>query len=771
MKRRQHDRKLDSLKKKLETLLKEDSTDFQGIAQIAAEIAKLEPGVVRFTTDAAMVRRLGRELVAKQVTALTELVKNAYDADATNCTVNFDDRQGGCIQIIDNGVGMSRADIQTGFMRLASDAKIKSPVSPKYGRPRAGKKGIGRFATERLGRRLTIVTQTEAENHALTVTVDWTSFTQGEDINLIANSISTGPKERPHGTRLSIEQLNDAWSDADFRRVYRFVSTLLQPAFKGIETKRDKDDPGFEVQITRSGQDIAEQLTVLDADSEIFSRAVAVIEAKIDLNGNTTWWFSSSSPKLRLTSDPISIGLDRNRIAPLPNARNAELKAYYFIQLPEFLGHSTTSIRHYLNEYGGLRLYRNGYRVPPYGDREDDWLGLDYKRSTFAPIRSNAFLGYVAVSDVEGRLFEETSSREGLIETNAFRELRDIMSSILEAAVRRIESQRGRGRRPKKQNPLSGQEAAIEAEAAAAEMEELVRSPTLANTLATEDRERLRLSVARVKEAARTTAEIGRERDDLLIELNFLRILASMGLSIAEFTHDFSHIAETMELNLQFIKRAAATSADALNTTLARFDDQFRRVRGYIAHFGNMMTSNASRSLQTIDLYAFARAFRDDMSALFDRRGMELTVERPLEYEIYTTKMHPSEWSSILLNLLTNSIKAANRAQRPGRFLIRVGRIAPSSVYLEFSDNGDGIPVENRDRVFDAFFTTTGGSAVRAPDFTQAIGTGLGLKIVADIVHSVGGKAEVVDPPSGYVTSIRVAVPASSAEADEEDKA
>jgi len=406
--------------------------------------------------------------------------------------------------------------------------------------------------------------------------------------------------------------------------------------------------------------------------------------------------------------------------------------------------------------------------VPPYGDRDDDWLSLDYKRSTFAPISSKTFLGYVALSDPEGILFEETSSREGLIETDAFRELRDIMSAVLEAAVRRIESARGKGRRPKKQDPSSGQVAATEVEAAAAEIEKLVSSSTVANTLGVEERERLQLSVARVKEAARTTAEIVRERDDLLKELNMLRILASMGLTIAEFTHDFSHLAETMELSVKAIKREAARSPEALETKLARFEEQFRQVGAYTAHFGNMMTNNASRSLQVIDLYAFARKFREDMGALFDRRGMELIVERPAEYDIYTTKMHPSEWSSILLNLLTNSIKATKRAQQPGKFLIRVGTAAPGFVFLEFSDNGDGILRENRERVFDAFFTTTGGSLARASDTSQAIGTGLGLKIVADIVQSAGGQVEVVDPPEGYVTSIRLTVQAGSPDANGE---
>jgi len=755
---------LGDLKDKLSTLLKEDSTDFQSIAQVAAEIVKQEPGVVRFTTDAAMVRRLGRELVAKQETALAELVKNAYDADATSCTVNFNDKRKGSIEIVDDGSGMSRTDIENGFMRLASDAKVKKPVSPKYKRPRAGKKGIGRFATERLGQKLTIVTQTEESDQALTITVDWTAFAQGEDINLIANSISKGPKERPHGTRLYIETLNDSWSDADLRRVYRYVSTLLQPVFEGVERARNKNDPGFEVQIASGGQDIGEARTVLNADSEIFSRAVAVIEAEVDSKGNAVWWLSSS--KLGLPSDRHAIGLDRNVPTPLQHARNAELKAHYFIQSSEFLGHSTTSIKQLLNDYGGVLLYRNGYRVPPYGDRDDDWLGLDYKRSTFAPINSKTFLGYVAISDPNDKLFEETSSREGLIERDAFRELRNIMSAILEAAVRRIESARGKGRRPKRQEPLSGAQVATEAEAAAAEIEQLVTSPNVASTLGAAERARLQQSVARVKEAARTTAEIARERDDLLKELNLLRILASMGLTIAEFTHDFEHLAETMQLTVGQIKRAAATSPELLEERFALFEEQFRQVRAYTSHFGNMMTRNASRGLQEVDLYAFAQKFREDMNAMFERRGMELVVERPADYEMYTTKMHPSEWSSILLNLLTNSIKAVKRAQQPGKFLIRTG-IGPNGfVFLEFSDNGDGIPAENRAHVFDAFFTTTGGTAARASDATQAIGTGLGLKIVADIVQSVGGRVEVTNPPDGYATSIRVTVPAGSADSE-----
>lgn len=241
-----------------------------------------------------------------------------------------------------------------------------------------------------------------------------------------------------------------------------------------------------------------------------------------------------------------------------------------------------------------------------------------------------------------------------------------------------------------------------------------------------------------------------------------LRILASMGLTIAEFTHDFSHLAETMELNLNALVGSVGKQSPAFLERMERFRGQFRQVRAYTSHFGSMVTNNASRQLTEVDLYDFARSFKADLSAMFSRRGLELEVLRPREYDLRTAPMHASEWSSILLNLLTNSMKAAVRAGRAGRFLIRMGRSSGERVYLEFCDNGDGIPEANRQHIFDAFFTTGGGSGARESEAVQAVGTGLGLKIVADIVGAVGGDVAVVDAPEGYSTCLRVTVPAAA---------
>lgn len=757
------DEPLDRLKDELSRALAAGGTNYQEILRLASEISRHEPGVVRFRTDAAMVRRLGRELVAKQETALGELVKNAYDADATYCHVSLEQRADvSVLEIVDDGSGMTRAEIESGFMRLASDVKIKNPYSPKYRRSRAGRKGIGRFATERLGQRLTIVTQTAEEAHGWTISIDWSAFGQGEDIALIANTVAESPKERPHGTRLSIEGLRDFWSDADLRRVYRYLSTLLQPLFEEVEAAPTVGDPGFTVELTRGGVYLEAPQKVASANSEILDQALAVIEARIDSEGRATWSLAAPKLELAVADQPIGLG---NKVEPLASARDVRMKAWYYIQLREFLGHSTGFIKKQLTDHGGVRLYRNGYRVPPYGEKNDDWLGLDAKRTTFyAPLNSKTFLGFVAITDPTGARFEETSSREGLIETEAFWEVREIISRVLEAAVRRIESARGKGRkRSDKQDPSRGSRAAKESEDAVNAVEDVFNA--LAGDgvdIDPEQRGALGQALMRLSAAARATADVARERDDLLKELNLLRILASMGLTMAEFTHDFSHLAETMELNLAAIERQAGERDDAFRRSIERLKSQFGQVRAYTAHFGSMMTSNASRDLQPIDLYAFARSFTKDLQVMFEKRGMTLTVERPVEYDIRTTRMHPSEWSSILLNLLTNAIKAAQRASRRGEFLIRVGFVDPRTVFLDFSDNGDGIAPENREQIFDAFFTTSGGTPVRASETAQALGTGLGLKIVADIAHSVGGVASVIDPPAGYTTCIRVAVPAFS---------
>lgn len=196
---------------------------------------------IGFTVDAGLIDRLGRELVGRAETAVSELVKNSYDADATEVKVTFIDSDiiGGSLVIEDNGVGMNEFQLEQGFMRISSTDKVHHPVSEKYGRTKAGKKGIGRFATQRLGSRLTIISQTKESDSAIRIVIKWDKYKIDQDITSISFPLEFIEKQKDEGTVLRIDGLKDVWSEPAIKRIFRYVSELLQPNYlseKGRES-------------------------------------------------------------------------------------------------------------------------------------------------------------------------------------------------------------------------------------------------------------------------------------------------------------------------------------------------------------------------------------------------------------------------------------------------------------------------------------------------------------------------------------------------------
>ena len=132
------------IRSELAKVLANDPNNLDKILSLTRQLALSDDEKVRFSVDAGVIDRLGRELVARHETAVSELVKNAYDADAGYAKLYFSnvDSTGGKLIIEDNGNGMNRQQLVNGFMRISSSDKIHNPLSPIYNRKRAGKKGI-----------------------------------------------------------------------------------------------------------------------------------------------------------------------------------------------------------------------------------------------------------------------------------------------------------------------------------------------------------------------------------------------------------------------------------------------------------------------------------------------------------------------------------------------------------------------------------------------------------------------------------------------------
>lgn len=180
---------------------------------------------LHFTTDAGLIDRLGRELVGRQETALIELVKNSFDADARSVTVTL---ERDALTIEDDGTGMTRDELVEGFLRLASTFKVEEPRSRVFNRQRAGRKGIGRFSTQRLGSVLRLKTWVNANEPGIELVVDWREFESGRNLDEVPVQLGTVPPASP-GTKIRVELLRDEWSDAQIRRCWRGLLALQQP--------------------------------------------------------------------------------------------------------------------------------------------------------------------------------------------------------------------------------------------------------------------------------------------------------------------------------------------------------------------------------------------------------------------------------------------------------------------------------------------------------------------------------------------------------------
>ena len=749
--------KLEQLRAELTTALERQQPDFGRILTLSSQLAALDPKNVRFTADAGLISRLGLQLVARQETAVSELVKNAYDADANEVRLIFSrsDKPGGRLLVEDDGNGMTRDQLMNGFMRLASPDKVNNPVSPRLKRQRAGRKGIGRFAAQRLGTDLTLITQTESSPTALTLRIDWSKFDNEQDLFAIANKVELSPKQKSRGTLLIIDGLREPWSESQIARVYRYVEALLQPSLEPVATKRIPKKAQFKA--TFSILRGVKETPVASEETMVYSHAVATVTGRVDAKGYGFW--SVESKRLALDEEVQFKASDTKakiRFSELPDITFA---AKYFIWSPELVpAQELPRLRQLAEKWGGIRLYRNGFRVLPYGEQNNDWLGLDEeyrRRGILVPLGNNNWFGFVEVHDQTGEKFDETSSREGLADNAAFRQLVRFVSDSLKGAALRVASARGKKGRASQRNYRKKARGTPADEIAkiAQELEKLTVSLGKGETRAIGKTDTTNV-LGRVLDQLRVTAL---ETKEQLEENDMLRVLGSLGLTIGIFTHEVRLRLVDLRDDLQTLLEQRSLTA-AARQALASMNSHFEIIQSYTAYFDATISANVTRERSSKEvgwiLHDFIRHFQPVAT-----RDHILFADLDIEPALFTVPIHVSEWASILTNLFTNARKAILRAATSTNRRISIRASCDDDrLLIDFADTGDGIPPEHVERIFDPFFTTTHSAAAEGDG--NLTGTGLGLKIVRDIVSAAGGEIYVASPPSGYATCMRIELPA-----------
>lgn len=755
----------------------------------------LDKDKIRFSIDAGLMDRLGRELVGKQETAVSELVKNAYDADANEVTLTFinSDVEGGTLIIDDDGHGMDMDSLRNGFMRISSTDKIHTPVSPKFNRKRAGRKGIGRFATHRLGKKLTITTQTKDAPMALRLTINWDDYVIDRELQLIANNLEEIPKTKIQGTTLNIDILREGWSLSEIKRVFRYVTELLQPSYLSDRLKEgsivfgSQADTSFSVQCKKITNGI--DVIISDITNSFFEKALAVFEGFVDELGQGFCFIESKSLKLNQSDNELVIERTKANYpeknfpdlwinGELPkkylylNKAQVHFKAYYFIyQRVDYydgdgIGINATELKQvqdFGKKEGGIRLYRNGFRVAPYGEPGDDWLEIDERYTASGgrdviPFGNNNVFGFVEIIDENGDLFEETSSREGILKNEVFRDLVDFLRDAFQACRRRLEStvefKEKRSKRQKRIVAEKNQKERLQ------QLKLFIQEKTSQDT--TDEDNNSESSHFDAEELQATVDEVERIIKEQLDEIALLRVLAGMGLSIGEFVHEFRQYSPAFDGDLVALSRKPLD--DATKKIVYNLRANFDLFKVYASYFDETVQENAQRKLRLINIREPIRNFLKIIEHSNATQHGKIQIEHLFNgYDLYTLPMHPSEWASILINLFSNSKKAIDKVDVEGRILI-VAKEENKRIVVEFSDNGIGIPEENKDRIFHAFFTTSMPANRRTPQEKEFTGSGLGLKIVSDIIESYDGEVYVANPPQGFKTCIRIEVPKATDE-------
>jgi signal transduction histidine kinase len=419
-----------------------------------------------FIITPRVIAHLGEDLIKNNSIALLELVKNAYDAGATECTVDFHTSNDilSKITIADNGNGMNLHTIKNVYLVVGTDYKQKELNKKinddKYsGRYPLGEKGIGRLGAHKLGNKVCIFSKTK-DDAEIELIIDWQKLDSSKtiddfEIDINENESPMHIKKGTTGTIIIIDKLKTNWDRRQIREMHRNLMSLHSPF--------SKSNDEFSIKIT-SNADLFSGLPDFD---DIINAGLYSCHCK--MNGkNITEFLYEFKPWASLTK------IDAGRIVPLEHLKEIDkslrgikdsglstdrVKNLYDIdliaakigeiefdlvifekdaQIFNYVNAEKSSINKYLSENGGIRVYRDNVRIYDYGERDNDWLGIDLKRvhRVGGNVSNNIILGSVRIKRSESSGLKEKTNREGFIENESYKMFVDAVNFALTLFVR-----------------------------------------------------------------------------------------------------------------------------------------------------------------------------------------------------------------------------------------------------------------------------------------------------------------------------------------------
>lgn len=722
-----------------------------------------------FSVSARVAMQLGRESISSSITAVLELVKNSYDADAEKVSLSFNmlGSDAATLVIEDDGIGMSLEDLIHKWMVLGTSNKQGQPVSFGKARAMTGEKGLGRLGLDRLSSSSTVRTKKVNSSSSYELDIEWNKYENtAAKLESIAHPVYEIVEESSlqiSGTRISLRGLKDRWSVDELSALRRELSLLLSP-FSGSQ----------DFQITLNVAENPSLSGAIQPPMDLLEAAKWKVGATVDEKGLVEFGMSSAHHSDVMEHGPIHWVSLIKGMGKTPLFGPLHVLLYFFPRESvkarnEFF--SRSRVVSFLNENQGVRIYRDGFRVKPYGqpNGEGDWLTLANRRvqnpqgvrqKGLWHVGPNQLVGGVFISRSKNSLLDDQTNREGLLEGDAFAQLRVFMLTLISWFERTHQKYERDNSPPVEILTIESAAAASETASAAAgasikklrdEISAAAETPardkaafaTKFNRLLNEVQAQINSSVLEAARTVQTAKAVQAEADR---QKDALANLASLGILAASFGHETVNwsgnlVKNAIQLDRDFNSIVPDARSGVFADTLRRFSDlkaDADRIRKFAKFtLGNILREKRSKSYfspKGVAEYVF-ESFREILS---EDRKISYSIKSSLSSDdgIFAFE---ADWECIFSNLITNSVWALRESLAHERKIELDFYLDGSEVCVEFLDSGHGMEAGTEQAVFEPTFTTKRNRS------GEPTGTGLGLSIVKSfVVENTGGKISAV---------------------------
>lgn len=761
-----------------------------------------------FRISSGLKSLIGSELITDNFVAVFELVKNSFDAKAKNVEIIFEDIYTPDAKIIikDDGKGMDYDDLFNKWLFVAYSAK-KDGTEDEVEEPKdyrveienqqvyAGAKGVGRFSCDRLGRYLNLITIKDENGSKIeNLKVDWKEFEVDQKKEFIKipvqhQVLKSVDYNIKHGTILEITGIDQSeWNRDSFLKLKERLSKLIRP-----DLHKDLEYRDFKIQLIveeekEKDDEIVEKARKDEKDEGFIYSKIVNGEIKNfifdELDIRTTKITTHISPdgdflETRLDDRGLFIYEIKEK-NPFPLLHNISITLYFLNRSAKIIFKRKMGVE--TVRYGNIFVYKNGFRIYPFGERGDDSLGIDNRAvqgyARYVGLRN--LIGQISIQGDNEELREATSRDAGLIKTKTFNQLTNLEDSLLITALRRLEkyvvdvtkwgindenfevqdSEETKEELVKLISNIFNDQSLVSIKynkdiidiidnkeeksakkllsnfkrvAAESNDKDLIKDAQRLEDRIIQQSKALESASKELQDKDRKTKDLESELEGQVGETMFAR--AVVGIETKELLsiqhHIYRHAAQHVTLYIDRLMEAINENQpkEKLQEIASKIAFENKKIIT-LSRFVTKANFDTTTTRIKKDLIAFVNeyalnVYKEYKHIALNNQKIDIRVKTPKDLS-FVTHFKPIELIIILDNLLNNAFKA-NATEV---ILTWAKTINTQEVSLSISDNGIGISQKNIDKVFEFRYSTTDGS-------------GLGLFHAKDTIEKMGGSIEV----------------------------